>query len=69
MMLKLALACALLVFLLAAPSCSSQKVKLLLTGRIGLPEYPVPRWFMSEPLVDLLQVPSRIYFRFHPGMR
>jgi hypothetical protein len=58
-MLRLALAFALLVLLLFVPTCSSQKVKLLLTGRIGLPEYPLPRWFMSEPLVDLLQVPSR----------
>jgi len=45
--------------ILLAPAWGIQRVSVLLTGRIGLPEYPLPRWFLSEPLVDLLQVPSR----------
>ncbi len=61
-------ACTLLLVLLIGPgTCNDQRVRLILTGRIGLPQYPLPRWFTSEPLVELLQVPSRDELGFLGG--
>ncbi len=58
-MLKIASACLIFSVILLVPvCCSEQRIKLLWTGR-AVPGYPLPGWFMSEPLVDFFQVPSR----------
>jgi hypothetical protein len=48
----------LIVFMITAVGGSTQRIKLMWTGR-AVPGYPLHGWFVSEPLVDFYQVPSR----------
>lgn len=42
-----------------SPLCSSQRVRVLLTGQIDESVNPLQIWLKSEPLIDFLSVPSR----------
>ncbi len=49
----------LLIIPVLAPSCTGQRIRVLLTGQIDPTVNPLQAWFLSEPLVDFLPVPSR----------